>query len=82
MAVPPVLRQGHVLEDEQVVFADQVMTVEHPTLQLLLQAAPPLTFEKSPLRQPAPAPATGQDDAEAAGGRAPASLASGLRTAG
>ncbi|MBW8812646.1 MAG: CoA transferase [Caulobacterales bacterium] len=64
VAVLPVLRQGQVLEDEQVVFADQVMTVEHPTLGRLRQAAPPLAFAKSPLTRPTPAPVAGRDDAE------------------
>lgn len=64
VAVLPVLRQGQVLEDEQVVFAGQAMTVDHPTLGRLQQAAPPLAFAKSPLTRPTPAPAAGRDDAQ------------------
>ncbi len=62
VATLPVLRQGEVLRDEQVRVADRSMTVDHPVHGPLLQAAPPLTFEKSPITRPAPAPARGRDN--------------------
>ena len=64
IATLPVLRQGEVLDDEQVVFAKRVMTVEHPTLGTLRQAAPPLTLEKAPLTLPTPAPRPGEHSAQ------------------
>lgn len=67
VATLPVNRQGEVLEDEQVRFADRAMIVEHPTLGRLKQSAPPLTFEKSPLTRPTPAPAIGEHSSEILG---------------
>lgn len=64
LAALPVLRPGEVLSDDQVLYADRVMRVSHPRLGELRQAAPPLTFEKSPLDVPRPAPAIGEHTAE------------------
>ncbi len=64
VAVLPVLRQGEVLHDDQVRFADRAMPVAHPTRGELLQAAPPLIFGKSRAERPAPAPARDIDAAE------------------
>ena len=64
IAALPVLRQGQVLDDDQVRFAGRVMKVRHPQLGEIRQAAPPLIFGKSRLETPTPAPRVGEDDAE------------------
>jgi len=60
LAVLPVLRQGEVLNDEQVLFAKRVMTHEHPTYGRIRQSAPPLSFEKAPTAPPSPPPRPGE----------------------
>lgn len=62
VACIPVLRQGEVLDDAQVKFANRALSVTHPTLGELRQSAPPLTFEKSKLEPPKPARARGADN--------------------
>jgi crotonobetainyl-CoA:carnitine CoA-transferase CaiB-like acyl-CoA transferase len=64
LAVLPVLKPGQVLEDDQVLHARRVMKVQHPQYGQLRQAAPPLTFEKSPIAEPTPAPTVGQHNEE------------------
>jgi crotonobetainyl-CoA:carnitine CoA-transferase CaiB-like acyl-CoA transferase len=64
LAALPVLRPGEVLKDEQVTYAKRVLTVDHPTLGAIRQAAPPLTFSASPLATPEPAPAVGEHNHE------------------
>lgn len=64
LAALPVLRPGEVLNDGQVTFAERVTEVQHPQLGKLRQAAPPLSFSKSPLAPPRPAPRVGEHNRE------------------
>jgi crotonobetainyl-CoA:carnitine CoA-transferase CaiB-like acyl-CoA transferase len=64
VAVLPVYRPGQVLADEQVTYAHMAMTVQHPVHGAMLQGAPPLIFDNQRPPDPAPAPSTGQHDAE------------------
>ncbi len=61
VACVPTLRQGQVLADAQIAFANMAHEVEHPAIGTLQQAGPPVRFEKTPIAVPQPAPLSGQD---------------------
>lgn len=64
LAVLPVLRQGEVLQDEQVLHAGRVMTHDHPQLGRIRQSAPPLRFGQSQPPLPSPPPRIGEHSDE------------------